>query len=343
MSGEDQSNGIKVTSMNKHNGSFAFRFSLFANRVSSFVFCISSFVFLFSSTVYGQQDALFTQYMYTKLQFNPAYAGSRDALAVDLLTRFQWVGVDGAPRTICLTVHTPLRNPHIGLGMYLYRDELGPSVDYNVMATFAYRILFPASTLSFGISAGIKYYDIDWNALHPLDPGDPLLVNDVTNRVVPDVDFGIYFAHRRYYAGVSARHLLQNQLVVSSTTPDDDVSFTRLLRNFYGIAGGTVPLADRFLFLPSILIKYVMNAPLQADINARFLFWDILTLGAGYRTDNALGLLVGVEIGKGFSIGYSYDIWFNILRSHNSGSHGIRISYETDLFKRSRMLTPRYF
>ncbi|NQV02370.1 MAG: PorP/SprF family type IX secretion system membrane protein, partial [Bacteroidia bacterium] len=152
-----------------------------------------------------------------------------------------------------------------------------------------------------------------------------------------------YYSHVRYYAGISARHLLQNQLVVSSTTPNDEVNFTRLRLNFYGIAGGTVPLADRFLLLPSILIKYIANAPLQADINARFLLWDILTLGAGYRTDNAIGLLVGVEVGKGFSIGYSYDIWFNALRSHNGGSHEIRIGYETDLFKRTRMLTPRYF
>jgi hypothetical protein len=53
--------------------------------------------------------------------------------------------------------------------------------------------------------------------------------------------------------------------------------------------------------------------------------------------------MAGVDVGKGFSVGYSYDIWFNALRSHNSGSHEIRVSYATDLFKRTRMLTPRYF
>ncbi len=296
-----------------------------------------------SSISYGQQDALFTQYMYTKLEFNPAYAGSREVFSMDLLTRIQWVGIDGAPRTFCFTAHTPLRNPHIGLGFYAYRDELGPSVDYNIMGSFAYRILFPTSTLSFGISAGIKYYNIDWNALNPKDPGDIELVNDVNNRVVPDVDFGIYFYHERYYIGLSSKHLLQNQMVVSSAPPDDQTSFTKLLRNFYGIAGGTIPFSDRVVFMPSLLLKYVQHAPLQADISARFLLYDILTLGASYRTDGALGLLVGVELGKGFAIGYAYDIWFNVLRSHNRGSHEIRIGYEVDLFHKKRMLTPRYF
>ncbi|MFC2102266.1 type IX secretion system membrane protein PorP/SprF [Bacteroidota bacterium] len=315
-----------------------FGISLLAVRLT-----ILFFVFHNSYFVNAQQDPIFTQYMYTKLEFNPAYAGSRDALAVDMLTRFQWVGVEGAPRTICLTAHTPLRNPHIGLGFYMYRDALGPTVDYNVMASFAYRILFPTSKLAFGVSAGIKYYNIDWNLLHPKDPGDQLLVNDASNRVVPDVDFGIYYSHSRYYAGISVKHLLQNQLVVSSTSPNNEVNFTRLRASFYGIAGGSVPLADKFMFLPSLLVKYVDNAPLQVDLNARFLLFDILTLGVGYRTSNAIGLLVGVDVGKGFSVGYSYDIWFNALRSHNSGSHEIRISFETDLFKRTRMLTPRYF
>ncbi|MBE0646240.1 MAG: type IX secretion system membrane protein PorP/SprF, partial [Bacteroidales bacterium] len=323
--------------------SFVLLPSSFFLRPSSLVLLFWSLLLLPSSLVVGQQDPLFTQYMYTKLEFNPAYSGSRDALAADLLTRFQWVGVDGAPRTTCLTVHTPLRNPHIGLGVYMYRDELGPTVDYNVMASFAYRILFPASKLAFGVSAGIKYYNIDWNVLHPLDPVDQLLVNDASNRVVPDVDFGIYYSHARYYAGISVKHLLQNQMIVSSTAPTGEATFTRLRANFYGIAGGTISLASKFVFLPSVLVKYVANAPVQADINARFLLLDILTLGVGYRTNSAIDLMVGVDVGKGFSVGYSYDIWFNALRSHNSGSHEIRISYETDLFKRTRMLTPRYF
>ena len=322
---------------------FEFRISNFTSRFSFFA-CLLSFLFLPpSSLVYGQQDALFTQYMYTKLEYNPAVAGSREVFSMDLLARFQWVGIDGAPKTFCFTSSTPLKNPHIGLGFYAYRDELGPSVDYNIMGSFAYRILFPTSTLSFGISAGIKYYNIDWNALNPRDPGDIELINNVNNRVVPDVDFGIYFYHERYYFGISSKHLLQNQIVVSSAAPDDQTSFTKLLRNFYGIAGGAIPFSNRVVFKPSLLVKYVQHAPLQADISARFLLYDILTIGASYRTERALGLLVGVELGKGIAIGYAYDIWFNALKANSRGSHELRIGYEVDLFHKKRMLTPRYF
>ena len=128
---------------------------------------IICFILILGSSVCGfaQQDALFTQYMFNKLQFNPGYAGSRELLSMDLLARFQWVGIEGAPRTISFSVHTPLKNQHIGLGLSAYRDAIGPSLDYNVMGTFAYRVLFRKATLSFGVSAGVKYYDIDWNKL----------------------------------------------------------------------------------------------------------------------------------------------------------------------------------
>jgi len=159
------------------------------------------FLAFFPALLFAQQDALFTQYMYTRLEFNPAYAGSHDGLSLDMLGRFQWTGIQGAPRTLCFTAHTPLPNQHLGLGMYVYMDQLGPTVDYNAMATFAYRILFPGSKLSFGVSAGIKYYDIDWNALNPKDASDPALSGQVRNKVVPDADFGIYYYARNYMPG----------------------------------------------------------------------------------------------------------------------------------------------
>ncbi len=299
-------------------------------------------IMLGPAILFAQQDALFTQYMYTKLEFNPAYAGSHEGLSMDLLGRFQWVGVEGAPKTLCLTAHTPLPNQHLGLGMYVYMDQLGPTVDYNVMGTFAYRILFAKSKLSFGISAGIKYYDIDWSALNPKDAGDPALSNQVKNRVVPDADFGIYYYARNYYAGVSVKHLFQNQMVVTSAAPDGQDNYTRLMRTYYFIGGGIIPLPGNVQIMPSVLVKYVQNAPVQADFSARIRFLDIITLGASYRTNDAMCLMMELVVYKGLSLGYSYDIWFNALKGNNQGSHEIRIGYDIDLFK-TRMLSPRYF
>jgi len=291
----------------------------------------------------AQQDPLFTQYAYNKLAINPAYAGSSGRFSMDLISRFQWTGIKGAPRTFSFAAHTPLHNQHIGIGLYTYSDELGPSVDYGAMAAFAYRILFPSTTLCFGLQGGFKYMDINWSLLNPRDANDLLLNGEATNRMVPDFDFGIYYFGKRFYGGVSARHLLQNRIIVSSAAPDDETSFTRLQRNYYFMAGGAIPVSGNLEFIPSVLLKYIRNNPVQADINASFLISNLLTLGAAYRTEQALGLIVAINIGNGFSFGYSYDIWFNSLKSYNTSSHEIRLGYEFDLFHKERMLTPRFF
>lgn len=299
---------------------------------------------LLSLIAVAQQDPLYTHYMYNKMAINPAYAGSHEMLSVELLTRFQWVGINGGPRTTSLTAHTSLRNPHIGLGLYSYFDKLGPTVDYGLMGNFTYRVIFDHSKLCFGVNVGFKYYNINWSLLEAKDQGDIELINQVQNKAVPDVDFGIYYYSRNFYAGLSAKHLLQNQMSVSSSpVPDSKSSFSRLKRHFYGITGGAIPVSENFVIMPSLLLKYVEGAPFQADINASFLIREVLTLGVSFRTNAAVAFLAEVNITRNLSVGYSYDMWFNALQGYNSGSHEVRIGYSIDLFDKTRMLTPRYF
>ena len=109
------------------------------------------------------------------------------------------------------------------------------------------------------------------------------------------------------------------------------------------MAGGVFPLGDNVIFVPSVLGKYVQNAPFQADLTASFMIYNVLTLGVSYRTEEAVGLMANVNITKNFTFGYSYDIWFNGLQSYNKGSHEIHLGCYLDLFNKDRMLTPRYF
>ena len=70
---------------------------------------------LFTTNSYAQQDAQYTQYMYNPMSINPAYAGSRDVLSLVGIYRSQWVGLDGAPRTLNFSGHTPV-GEKVGLG-----------------------------------------------------------------------------------------------------------------------------------------------------------------------------------------------------------------------------------
>jgi type IX secretion system PorP/SprF family membrane protein len=295
---------------------------------------------LMSGIAYSQQDPLLSQYMFNKLAFNPAYAGSREVLTIDAIYRNQWVGIDGAPKTLNLCIHTPMRNPHIGLGMYIYNYNVGPAVDQGAMATFAYRIQFPNGKLSFGLQAGMKYYDIDWTKITTQDAGDPMLLGQLKQKVHPDANFGIYYYTNHFYVGVSSKQLLQNQVALMQTVNKE--SFSKLMRHFYGMAGVAIPISDKVVFRPSALFKYVANAPAQLDVNASFLFADTFWVGVSYRTEKAVSFLTEFNLSKNLRLGYAYDIWFNELQNYNKGSHEIRLSLDLDVLK-NRMLTPRYF
>ena len=290
----------------------------------------------------AQQDALFSQYMFNKLAVNPAYAGSRELLSADLLYRYQWVNIDGAPKTISASIHTPLVNPHLALGVNITNDKIGPMSTTGAMGTFAYRIIFPKSKLSFGLQAGFKNSGIIYNDLKAYNTSDPLLLyqDEMTKKLVPDASFGVYYYSEKFYAGISSRELLQNQTLVVKDSAGN-AQFTKLLKHFYGMAGVAIPMGENVVFRPSILAKYVKNAPPQLDINASFLFANTLWLGASYRTEKAVSFITEINIAQNFRIGYSYDIWLNELKVYNKGSHEIRLSFDFNVAK--RILSPRYF
>ncbi len=300
----------------------------------------TSLLFFTVSILFAQQDPLFSQYMFNKLAVNPGYAGSRELLTADILYRNQWVNVDGAPKTISASLHSPLNNTHLALGAHLYNDRIGPMSNTSAMATFAYRVIFPKGKLSFGIQAGVKSNGIVWNEINAQNSDDPFLTNRADNKVVPDANFGIYYYSRNFFAGLSSHQLLQNQtLVVEDSEGNTQVS--KLLTHFYGMTGVVIPISENVIFRPSLLAKYVKNAPTQLDLNASFLFANKIWLGASYRTEKAVSFITEINIKQNFRIGYSYDIWLNELKAYNKGSHEIRLSFDINVAK--RILTPRYF
>ena len=296
---------------------------------------------LMSLGSFAQQDALFSQYMFNKLVLNPAYAGTRETISATIVGRRQWVGIDGGPETATFTVHGPLRNRKVGLGLYVYTDQLGPLVSYGIMTNYSYIIqVGQKGKLSFGLQAGIKHTDIDWNLVSMPDGNDLIQSSQVKKKLVPDVNFGLYYYTDIFYVGLSSKHLIEEDFIIVET-PDKDV-YATLLRHFYGMAGVAIPLGDRLVLKPSTLVKYVKNAPLQVDLNLNLLINKVLWVGVSYRTERTAVFLAELVVSQKLRIGYSYDVFLNELRQYNKGSHEIMLGYDFPLFK-NRMLTPRYF
>ena len=299
---------------------------------------------LFLTIGYGlsaQQDALFSQYMFNKLVVNGAYAGSRDVLSATAVNRYQWVGLDGGPKTLTFSVHSPLRNEKVAVGMYLYSDKIGMIHDYGFMFNYAYRLLLGDGKLSFGIQAGLRHIKIEWEKSTVFDPDDIYWLTQPVTKPRIDANFGIYYYNESLYVGISSKNLFENSIIQSK---DQDVIYTTLARHFYLMGGYAFKISEDLIFRPSALIKYTLNAPPNMDFNASVFLFNTLWLGVSYRTwNNAAVFLTQVVITDNLYIGYSYDTYLNSeVQAHFKGSHEIMIGYDINLFK-SRQLTPRYF
>jgi type IX secretion system PorP/SprF family membrane protein len=291
----------------------------------------------------AQQLPQFTQYMYNTISINPAYAGSRETLSVVGLHRSQWVGLEGGPETQTLSIHTPLRNENMGLGLSFINDKLGYENFSYLYADYSYTIKLNETTkLAFGLKAGFTQYTLDEELLNDPSVADDPFFNDVSNRWSPNVGAGLYLHSKLWYIGLSSPRILNTDY---NKGRNGTLDYIALERSSYYLTGGYVfNLSETTKLKPSVLLKTTNGAPLSFDISANFLFNDKFWLGGGYRIDQntaSLGAIADFQISKQLRIGYAYEYPLSDLRAYTSGTHEILLMFE--VFKSKRIKSPRYF
>ena len=296
-------------------------------------------ILLSSSGLYAQQDAQYTQYMYNTVSVNPAYAGSRGHMSIAALHRSQWVGLDGAPTTQTINVHSPIGYRGVGLGLSVVNDKIGPTSETNFDIDFSYTIYTSTEgRLSFGLKASGNLLDVKFSELNQYT-SDPNLAVDIDNRFSPNFGAGVYYHTNKFYAGLSVPRFLQ-----TSHFDESSLSTAKEQMNFYLITGYVWDINEFLKFKPTLLSKIVQGAPLQVDISANFLMSDKFVLGAAYRWDAALSGMAGFYISEGFFAGVAYDREVTELGSaaFNSGSFEVILRY--DFIKtKGQMKSPRFF
>lgn len=292
----------------------------------------------------AQQIPMFTHYMYNTLSVNPAYAGSRDALTITALHRSQWVNFSGAPVTQTLTMHAPLRSEHLGVGLSVSNDKIGPTNNTSIFADFAYIMqVSKKGRFALGLSGGANIFQAKLSSLQLDQQADPVFQNDISNRTTPNFGFGAYYYLPRFYAGVSVPNLLENNY---SEIQQADGSFLigKEQRHYFLIAGAVINMGDNLAFKPTTLLKVTGAAPAQADVTASFLIVKRLLVGVMFRTGDAAGALVGVDITEQLHLGYSYDWSYGVKTfENNQGSHELVLRYDFIFSDKRQIHSPRYF
>lgn len=296
------------------------------------------------SGLMAQQDAQYTQYMYNTISVNPAYAGSRGVLSITGLHRSQWVGLDGAPTTQTLNIHSPVSR-RVGLGFSIVNDEIGNGTNQDTYFDGVFSYTIPTSEtgkLSFGLKAGGHLLNIDFNQLqnYSNEAGGLGLAN-IDKKFSPNFGAGIYYHTEEFYMGLSVPNFLETQHFDTSGA-SSGLAQERI--NIYLITGYVFDLNRNLKFKPALLLKAVSGAPLQADISANFMLREKVTFGVAYRWDAAVSALAGFQITDKLMIGMAYDKETTALgnTAFNAGSFEVMLRYELkSRFK--NVIAPRFF
>lgn len=298
---------------------------------------------------------MYTLYMFNQLAFNPAYAGSPNALDISLLHRHQWWGFGSdAPLTQNLSMHAPLRTKNIALGLNMNFDKVGVTRSFSVFPSFAYRIKFgdhsakgKGGYISLGLQGGVGNFTADWTQLNLDDPNDPAFQVQRPNVWLPNFGTGIYIHTKTWFVGLSCPQLITNSLRKRTANEPSDLPIAQQYRHYYLSAGMAFKVNSDLVIRPTILVKNIglfvernqlgpIGAPNEFDVDLALLFKRAFWFGVSFRSAFELGtssydsmdFWALVRLKNGLGIGAAFDYTLTRLRPGAQGSYEVMLRYD---------------
>lgn len=299
-------------------------------------------IFVVASPLFGQYEPHYTMnFVFNKLPYNPAYAGSKECTDIVALYRKQWAGLDGAPTTINASFHTPFASNKCGIGLSLTNDQIGMLNNTYAQLAYAYRIPVGNGTLSAGIQAELEFARIDWTKAIALDPNDPNVQAAAANSTKPNFGVGLYYTNPRFFAGISAPRFLKTSYYQKGSVSAGNGQKDQ--RTYYGMAGFIFPVTKNVMFRPMALLSYNPSAPFEWEINGSLIFARKLWVGASYRSFDSFDAFVQYELTKSLRFGAGYDFTTSSLKKVSNGSFEFMLGYLFDCCSKAQVDHIRFF
>ena len=328
--------------------------------IKIFVKTLVAMAIVFSSVAtYGQQEAQYTQFMYNKMLVNPGFAGARRAPSVSALYRNQWMDYNGHPQSYLVSFDAALGKNRLGTGLVLHRQTEGVLTRSMANMALSYDIIHTEqTTLRFGLSGTVREFQFSLQdpEVYIKDSKDPLLNPESPKTTNANIGAGIYFDNKNYYFGISVPSLMKKPISLRNNVNGTYLGTEK--QHIYVMAGGFFDLFGNsdFNLKPSIMYKYVPNAPFSLDANLSIMVRKTFMGGVSYRLGGKYGvgdlksgngdsvdLLTFFQVTDQLGVGLAYDFTLSQLSSYNKGSFELVTRYDF-VSNRTRILhNPRIF
>lgn len=285
------------------------------------------------TTVHAQQEAQYTQFMFNKLAFNPAYAGSHESPMLTAIYRNQWMGIDGAPKTQILSYSQPWLGERLGFGVNLTHTSIGISHIITADIAYCYRIKMRRGYLAIGIQFSPRSISQRWrdDRLYASTPAgtDIAIPTQDKNKWVINFGTGIFYNNDHWFAGFALPRIVKNNI----DFVENGGELSREVRHFNGMGGLNIDVNEDLRITPQLLLKYVAHAPPDAELNVNALFLQKLLGGLSYRAGGegagaSVNVLAGFKATTNLFFCLTYDIGLTRLRHFHHGSIEATVSWD---------------
>lgn len=300
------------------------------------IFVIVALMSLVAIKTMAQWDAQFSDYTALKSFYNPAVSGTDGKLNVSAAYSLQMVGYDNAPATMYAGADMPIYflSPRHGAGVSFYNDDIGIFKTQKINLQYAYNVQLSKRTrVAIGVQGSMLKETIDPSNIKLEDGADPAFPSSQVDGNAFDLGAGIYVYNPKYWAGISAQHLMAPTIEMGQTY---EISIDRV---YYLMAGGNIKLKNTLLTLqPSFLVQTDLQT-WREDVQCKLAYeYDGKKFygGLGYSPNTSFAFLLGGDF-HGITLGYSYQMYTSGIGMQN-GSHELVLGYQTelDLFKKGR-------
>ncbi|MFN0032500.1 MAG: PorP/SprF family type IX secretion system membrane protein [Flavobacteriales bacterium] len=280
------------------------------------------FCSLQSASQFFPQQSLYT---YNMLSINGAAAGKDNALTATLGSRSMWRGVQGAPVTHYLSMHSPLKEERIALGLQVMSDKIGVSKRTGIFATGAYRIQLNAKgKIAFALTAGMSSVTNGWSQIATTQSDDITFSNGDQSYWMPNIGASIFYHDNQSFAGISIPHFLTETYSGGGVYKADHQMSNY---SYHLMAGSKISMTELAYIKPAILLKYHTRSSMQTDATIMGGIQRIGEIGFTYRHRQAMVFVANARVNAQLNVAYSYDYLTGPIGNFARGTHEFALLY----------------
>ncbi|MDH5608047.1 MAG: PorP/SprF family type IX secretion system membrane protein [Cyclobacteriaceae bacterium] len=296
----------------------------------------------------GQNNPLFSSYMFNPGFYNPAFTGAGSSYFISQV-RSQWVGYQssfdgpgGAPNTQLFSASIPVIGKLSGVGIQLLNDRLGAVSNLIFQLPVSYTLPLANGKMTMGVMPGFQSVTQGFNELRFGDNRDPFNVGTRETQTKANVSAGLYYeTATQMFLSISVMNIPEPQFNFGNKGLENN-----LTRSLYFISGARKKLSDSWLLRPYVNVKSDFTT-FSFDVSTLFYYQQKSWFGLSYRWQEAAIVMLGYSLlpENKLQLGYALDIVTDQREAKQATSQEIFIRYNLPdlvLGGKKQIKTPRF-